>query len=224
MVHIFDVDNTIIKHTSAWYFLRVAIRMNLIHISQLRRFPIEYFWYKLGRPNMDFVEKSCKYFANIDMNTLVQCANTTFTDYIKPNIFTKIAEKISSLQRSGEKVIFASSSLGLVIDPLEKYFGIEGSIATELEFRDGMTTGGLVGSSMFGAKKKDGVLNWLEYNNIKLDDASFYSDSYTDIPLLELCGKPVAVNPDPFLAYQAKKRGWEILRVMGTLGKNIDNL
>jgi HAD superfamily hydrolase (TIGR01490 family) len=219
MVHIFDVDNTVIKHTSAWYFLRVAIRMNLIHVSQLRRFPIEYFWYKLGRPNMDFVEKSCQYFADIDINALVQCAYTAFTDYIKPNIFKEMSDKISSLQRSGEKVIFASSSISLIIEPLEKYFCIEGSLATKLEFREGRTTGGLVGSSMFGTKKKDGVLNWLESNNIKLDDVSFYSDSYTDISLLELCGKPVAVNPDLFLAYQAKKRGWEILKVMETLGK-----
>jgi len=220
MVHIFDVDNTVIKRTSAWYFMRIAIKRNLIHISQLRRLPIEYLRYKLGRPDMDFVEKSSKYFAGIDMDALVQCAYITFTNYIKPNIFKEMAEKINSLKHSGEKVIFASSSLSLLIDPLEKYFGIEGSLATRAEFREGRTTGALIGSSMFGTKKKDGVLNWLERNNIKLDDVSFYSDSYTDIPLLELCGKPVAVNPDPFLAYQAKKRGWEILRVRETLKKS----
>jgi HAD superfamily hydrolase (TIGR01490 family) len=219
MVHIFDVDNTVIKHTSAWYFLRVAMKMKLVHISQLRRFPIEFFWYKLGRPNMDFVEKSGKYFANISMDALVQCADITFADYIKPNIYKEMADKINSLRRSGKKVIFASSSLSLIIKPLEQYFGIEGSLATEPEFRDGRTTGALIGSSMFGTNKKDGVLNWLGRNNNKIEDVSFYSDSYTDIPLLELCGKPVAVNPDLILAYQAKKRNWEILRVSGTLGK-----
>jgi len=72
---------------------------------------------------------------------------------------------------------------------------------------------------MFGVNKKNGVVNWLKQNNINLDDVSFYSDSYTDIPLLELCGKPVAVNPDSILARQAKKRGWEILRVRETFGK-----
>jgi len=219
MTHIFDVDNTVIKHTSAWYFLRVALKMKLIRIPQLRNFPMEYLLYKMGRPNMDFVEKSCKYFANIGKDDLVECAYKTFAEYIKPNIYFDMAEKISSLKRSGEKVIFASSSLSLLIEPLEQYFGIEGSLATELEFKDGKTTGALVGNSMFGSKKKDGVLNWLERNNIKLEEVSFYSDSYTDIPLLELCGKPVAVNPDSILKRQAKKRGWEILRVRKTLGK-----
>jgi phosphoserine phosphatase len=40
----------------------------------------------------------------------------------------------------------------------------------------------------------------------------FYSDSYTDLPTLELCGQPVAVNPDRFLTRAAKQRGWDMLR------------
>jgi phosphoserine phosphatase len=50
------------------------------------------------------------------------------------------------------------------------------------------------------------------------EDISFYSDSYTDLPLLEFSGSPVAVNPDRFLTYEAKKRGWKILRFRETLG------
>jgi phosphoserine phosphatase len=169
MVHIFDVDNTVIRHTSAWYFLLIALRMKLVHISQLRRLPIEYFRYRIGRPDVDFVEKSCKYFVNIDMNALVQCSCTTFANYIKPNIFTEIGDKIRSIQTAGEKVIFASSSLNLLIEPLEKYFGIEGSLSTELEFHEGRTTGALVGGSMFGVKKRDRVIKWLNSNNIKLE-------------------------------------------------------
>jgi len=219
MTHIFDVDDTVIKNTSTWYFLRAAMKMKLVRLSQIRRLPLEYFKYKIGRPDMDFVEKSCKYFVNISKAALDQCADATFKNFMMPNIFTCISEKIRSIQNAGEKVIFASSSLKLIIEPLAKYFNIDCFLSTELEFKDGKTTGALVGRSMFGVNKKNGVVNWLKQNNISLDDVSFYSDSYTDIPLLELCGKPVAVNPDSILARQAEKRGWEILRVRETLGK-----
>jgi hypothetical protein len=69
-------------------------------------------------------------------------------------------------------------------------------------------------------KKKTAVEAWLEKNGFRPNEACFYSDSYTDLSLMEFCGKPVAVNPDRILAREAKKHGWEILRFTKTLGKH----
>jgi HAD superfamily hydrolase (TIGR01490 family) len=210
VVHIFDVDNTVIRKTSAWYFLREALSTGLIRFSQISRLPYELIKYKLGKPDMDFIEKSVKCLANIEQDALVQCAHNTFIRYIKPNIYTNISKRI---RETDGKVIFATSSLDIIIRPLEEYFGIGGSLATRLEFKEGKTTGKLTGGSLFGSKKKDAVLDWLTQNNISNRNVCFYSDSYTDLPLLEICGKPVAVNPDRTLLGEAKKQGWEILRV-----------
>jgi len=218
MIHIFDVDYTVLKKSSAWYFLREAINENIIRIAQIRRLPFEWIKYKLGHPDLDFIEHAIKHLAGIEKNILEETAKTSFETRIKPNMYTGAISLIAAAQERGEQVIFATSSLDIIIQPLERYFGIEGSIATEMEFDNGKTTGRIVGNSSFGLKKKTAVEAWLCRNKLNPLDVCFYSDSYTDIPLLEFCGKPAAVNPDRILANEAKKRGWEILRFTETLG------
>ena len=221
MLHIFDVDNTVIKKTSAWHFLRQALSGGVVKLSQLRGLPRELIRYKLGFPNMDFIEEAVKRFAGIEKDVLEKTAQACFERLIKPKIYTGAERLIREALARGERVIFATSSLSVIIKPLERYFGIEDSIASALELRENKTTGRLMGNSLFGIKKKEAAVSWLEKNSIEPQSVCFYSDSYTDLPLLELCGKPAAVNPDRFLAKTAKQRGWEILRFGKTVGKNI---
>jgi HAD superfamily hydrolase (TIGR01490 family) len=218
MIHIFDVDDTVIKKTSMWYFLLEAFQNRLVRFSQIRRLPVDWVKYKLGFPDMDFIENTVKKIAGIDREMFEKTADDCFEKRIKAKIYKDAARLIREAQGRGEKVIFATSSIDIVIRPLEKFFNIEGSLATELEYSGGKTTGRLAGVSFFGAKKKDAALEWLGRNNINAADVSFYSDSYTDIPLLQACGRPVAVNPDHILYREAKKREWEILRFSEVLG------
>jgi HAD superfamily hydrolase (TIGR01490 family) len=212
MVHILDIDDTVIRKSSTWHFLLEAMKDGLIRFSQVRSLPFELVKYKLGRPDTDFIEKAVTRLAGIERNALRRIAVSCFEHRIKPNIYTEAARLIRGAQQRGEKVIFATSSLHGIVRPLENFFGIEGSIAADLEFRDGMTTGRLIGNSFFGPKKKAAVAEWLERNGLSAEEVCFYSDSYTDIPLLEICGRPFAVNPDRTLTREAKKRGWEIMR------------
>jgi len=46
---------------------------------------------------------------------------------------------------------------------------------------------------------------------VRLSDCAFYTDSFSDVPVLEAVGQPVAVNPDPRLRRRANKRGWRIV-------------
>jgi len=218
MIRIFDVDYTVIKKPSTWYFLREALDKGIISLSQIRRFPFEWIRYKLGNPNMSFIQEAVRHFAGIEQDILEQTARDTFERRMKANIYTGAANLIREALDRGEKVIFATSSFHTLIQPLERFFGIEGSIANTLEFSGGKTSGRIVGNSFFGPHKKTAVEAWLEKNNFSPNDVCFYSDSYTDLPLLEFCGKPVAVNPDWILARKAKKQKWDIIRFTSTLG------
>jgi len=201
------------------YFLREALRKGIISYSQVRRLPVEWLKYKLGRPNMNFIEDAVKYIAGIEEKALEETAEACFNRYIKQNIYRAASKLIKEAQERAERVIFATSSILTIVRPLERFLGIEKALATTLEFCGGKTTGKIAGNSFFGLKKKTAVEAWLNENNISLNDVSFYSDSYTDLPLLEICGRPVAVNPDMTLARNAKKRGWEILRFREVLGE-----
>ena len=219
MIHIFDVDYTILKRPSAWYFLCEALNDGIISLSQVRYLPIAWIRYKIGHPNMDFIEDVVKHLAGLEKSVLEQTAEICFERRMKPNIYTGAANLIRGAIGRGEKVIFASSSLYTLIQPLEHFFGIEGSIASALEFHDGKTSGRLAEDSLFGPRKKDAVEIWCAENRVHLNDVCFYSDSYTDLPLMQFCGKPVAVNPDQTLAKAAHKYKWDILRFSQTLGE-----
>jgi len=210
-VHIFDVDHTVVRKTSTEYFAQMALKEKVIRISQLSHLLIDWVKYKLALPDNDFIEKTAKKLAGIQKSDLDRVSAVCFEKRIKPNIFLGAKNIIEDLIKKGEKVIFATSSFDFIIKPLEQYFGIEGSLACQFEYSQGKTTGNLVGYSFFGPKKKTAAQAWLEKNAIDPQNASFYSDSYTDLPLLEYCGTPVAVNPDGILKRKAKKLGWKIL-------------
>jgi len=220
MLHIFDVDHTVINKSSMWHFLVVAVSTRLIHPFKIRRLPVDWLRYKLKTPDADFIEATVKNLAGIERDALEKVAENSFHKRIKGDIFPDAQKLIAEAQGKNERVIFASSSFDFVLRPLERFLGIDGLLACELEYIAGKTTGRLVGSSLFGLKKKTVVQAWLERNSIDPSEVSFYSDSYTDIPLLEYCGNPVAVNPDRILKREAKKRGWKILRFTDVTGEH----
>ena len=218
MLHIFDVDLTVVRKTTTEYFLLTAMHEKIIRFSQVNRLPFDWIKYKLALLDTDFIENTIKKLSGIEKTELLRVNEKCFEKWIKPNIYKGAAGLINDALDKGDRVIFATSSLDFIIKPLEEYFGIEGSIACELEYSDGRTTGNLIGYSSFGPKKKIAAQNWLEKNAVKKEDVSFYSDSYTDIPLLEYCGNPVAVNPDRILLREAKSRGWKIMRFKDVIG------
>jgi len=217
-VHLFDVDKTIVRKTTAEYFINVALKRKTIKLSQVSHLFIDLIKYKMASPDMDFIENTVLRLKGINKNELEEISDICFAKYIKRNIYKGIETLIFETNKKNEQVIFATSSFDFIIKPLENYFNIKGSLATKMEYIDGKTSGKTEGYSFFGNKKKIAAVEWMEKNNVKAKDVSFYSDSYTDIPLLEYCGNPVAVNPDRILQKEAKKRGWTILKFKEVLG------
>jgi HAD superfamily hydrolase (TIGR01490 family) len=218
MLNIFDVDYTVLKKPTAWYFLLEAMLEKLITFSQIKHLPAEWLRYKLGSPNQDFIEESVKHIAGIKQSELEDMMKICFEKRMKANIYTGALRLIKEMKDRGETVIFATSSFDFMIEPLERFFGVDAVLATVLEFKDGKTSGRIAGESLFGGKKKEAVAEWLAERNIAPADIRFYSDSYTDIPLMEYAGEAIAVNPDRFLRREAHKRGWEIVRFQEVLG------
>jgi HAD superfamily hydrolase (TIGR01490 family) len=219
MIHFFDVDYTLVRRSTSWYFLLEALKQRVIRFRQIRRLPFEWFRYKAGFPNQDFIEETVKYLAGIDRAVLENLAETCFIRRLKPNIYTEGIRLIEDIRRRGEPVMLATSSFYTLLRPLEQFLGIAESIASRLEFSGGKTSGRLTGGSLFGVNKKTAVERWLGERGIPPEEVYFYSDSYTDIPLLEWCGHPAAVNPDRLLNREAKNRGWNILRFRETGGR-----
>jgi HAD superfamily hydrolase (TIGR01490 family) len=217
-VHLFDVDYTLIKKSTSWYFFLEALKQGKVSLGQFRQLPVEWVRYKLGRANEDFIAQAVTHLAGIDKQVMENLVSAYFIRRLRPNIYAEGARLIRSLQEKGEPVHLATSSFDILIRPLEDYFSLTGSIDSVLEFIDGKTSGRIQGMIPFGKNKKTAVAAWLNGRSLSPEDVYFYSDSYTDLPVLEFCGHPVAVNPDRFLEQEAKQRGWPVLRFRETVG------
>ena len=103
-----------------------------------------------------------------------------------------------------------SSSPTYVTRPIAEALGIEEVISTQFEVDAGLFTGRLVGPACVG----QGKVHWAEdlgaRRQLDLGASWFYTDSYTDLPMLERVGNRVVVNPDPRLKRAAKRRGWPV--------------
>jgi HAD superfamily hydrolase (TIGR01490 family) len=217
-IHLFDVDYTLIKKSTSWYFFLEGLKQGVFSLGQFRRLPFEWARYKMGWANEDFISQAVAHLAGIDKQVMENLADAYFIHRLKPNIYTGVERLIRSLRDKGEPVHLATSSFDILIRPLEEYLSLTGSIDSTLEFINGKTTGRILGLAPFGRNKKNAVEAWLNERSLPPEDVWFYSDSYTDLPVLEFCGHPVAVNPDHILEREAKRRGWPVLRFRETLG------
>ena len=97
--------------------------------------------------------------------------------------------------------------------PFIPFVGFEDVIANRLEFEDGVATGELLRPVVASARKVEVMMKLCRKYNVEASAAKAYSDSMSDVPMLEAVGSPVATNPDRRLTRVAQRRGWPVLRL-----------
>ena len=145
-----------------------------------------------------------------DQEHVKQLVRETLDDVISPIIFAEALELIDEHRRAGRKVVIVSSSPVETVEPIGDYLGVDEVIATRARVdASGRYTGELEFYA-YAAHKADAIREMAVAEGIDLAGSFAYSDSITDLPMLELVGNPVAVNPDRELARVAREREWEI--------------
>jgi phosphoserine phosphatase len=97
-----------------------------------------------------------------------------------------------------------------VVEPLAQHLEMD-ALCTRFSVVDGRLTGELDGPLCYGRNKVDAAHRYAGAHGIPLADCHFYSDSASDLPLMEAVGHPVAVNADPALRRAARRQGWPML-------------
>ncbi len=132
-------------------------------------------------------------------------------DVIAPIVYPAAKDVIAMHQQKGERLIVISASGAHLVHPIAAALGIHESIAIDIEIEQGRFTGNITGIPSFREGKVIRLLELIHQDESQLRDASFYSDSRNDIPLLERVGHPIAINPDPRLRQVATENQWSIL-------------
>lgn len=143
-------------------------------------------------------------------------------DFMRSRIVPMIGNPARDLVRghldAGDLCAIVTATNSFVTTPIASEFGVPHLIATEPERRGGRFTGRVAGTPCFREGKIQRVEAWLAAQGLALQGfvrSTFYSDSHNDMPLLERVNFPVAVDPDPQLAAEARVRGWAVISLRG---------
>ncbi len=156
-------------------------------------------------------ETALRLCAGWEQARIAELVDDALSTVIDPIVYDEALTLIDEHRRAGRRVYLVSASPEEIVVPLARHLGVDGAIATRAEID---TRGRYTGAVEFynaGANKVTAIEDEAARRGIDLNRSWAYSDSITDLPLLEAVGHPVAVNPDRALQRVARERGWEIL-------------
>lgn len=133
-----------------------------------------------------------------------------------PRCYEEALDEIAYHQAAGHAVVIASASPAPLVEPLARLLNVDFVLATQIEVVDGRLTGE-VSAFNHGRKKAEAVRNLAVQQGWDLTQCWAYSDSISDLPLFELVGHPVPVNPDRALRVVAQENDWQIHRYSRTV-------
>jgi len=209
---VFDVDHTITRRSTGVRLIQCGRKTGLFGVGSLVSLPYHYLRYRAGTIKLESAAGALGRVRGHSRDELEALARRCFDRYVQPDVMREARETVEAHVRAGDVVAFATSSLRLIVKPLADSLGVAYVLATELEFDDGVATGGLATEPCLGEEKRDRVCALASALRIDLSSTTFYSDSHLDLPLLRAVGTPVAVNPDGRLRREAASRSWEILQ------------
>jgi HAD superfamily hydrolase (TIGR01490 family) len=211
----FDLDKTVIAKSSALAFSRSFRQGGLINRRAVLRSAYAQFVYLAGGVDADQMERMRKYLAELcvgwDVAQVREIVAETLHELIDPLIYDEAADLIEEHHLAGRDVIIVSTSGSEIVTPIGELLGADRVIATRMAVGDdGLYTGGIEFYA-FAENKAAAMRELAAAENIDLQRSYAYSDSGTDVPMLEIVGHPHAVNPDRALRREAAARGWPVL-------------
>ncbi len=207
----FDVDKTILAENSGTLYLRALYERGEVDGRFVLQNLISYLQYKVNLLDIErFTEKTVRQFEGRSESALFAEAGEWFDEYCLPSIYAEARARIAEHQAQGHVVALVSGATKYVVEPLARHLGIDHTMHTHMEVVDGTFTGRVVQPVCFGEGKIYWLQQLIESQGLDLAKSWFYTDSITDLPLLDLVGHPVAVNPDPLLYREARKRRWPV--------------
>ena len=210
----FDLDKTVIAKSSALAFSRSFYAGGLISRRSVLRSSYAQFMYLLGGADHDQMEKMREFLSRMvtgwPVDTVREIVGDTLHNIVEPLVYDEAVSLIEDHHLAGRDVIIVSASGAEMVDPIGELLGVDAVIATRMAIADGRYTG-QIDFYAYAENKATAMRELAEQRGYDLERSFAYSDSVTDVHMLEVVGHPHAVNPDKELRRIAKEREWPVL-------------
>jgi HAD superfamily hydrolase (TIGR01490 family) len=210
----FDLDKTIIAKSSTLAFSREFQAGGLISRGAVLRSAYAQFVYLVGGADHDQMEKMRQFMSQLcagwDVETVKGIVGDTLHNIVDPLVYDEAVSLMEEHHYAGREVIIVSTSGSEVVEPIGEMLGADKVIATRMDVADGKYTGD-IRFYAYAENKARAIRDLARKRGYDLEGCYAYSDSITDVHMLEVVGHPHAVNPDKDLRRVARERGWPIL-------------
>ena len=210
----FDLDKTVIARSSTFAFSRPLYAGGLINRRAVLRSTYAHFVYAVAGADHDQMERLRAHLSSMvagwDVQQVRDIVAETLLEIIEPVVYREAVALITEHQAAGQAVVIVSTSGVELVEPIAAMLGADAVIATRMTVEDGRYTGDIAFYA-YRENKAAAIRELAQEKGYDLTASYAYSDSSTDLPMLEAVGHPFAVNPDRALRREAAARGWPVL-------------
>ena len=209
----FDLDKTIVARSSPLALGRSFFREGLISRSFLLKSLYAQLMFQLMGADEEKMERmrveAARLTTGWEVEKVRRVVNEVLEEVMTPLIYAEALELMHDHRAAGRLNVIVSSSPEEIVEPMARLLDVDLYIATKPEIEDGLYTGEL-DFYAYGPYKAEAIEKLAGEQGIDLGRSFAYTDSETDLPMLESVGNPVVVNPDKNLRRLAVDRGWTI--------------
>lgn len=209
-----DIDNTIVKGATLKIFGQFFLfrkRINFIFFIR-----VLYWYLQYKRNKLHDFDPVLHHLTDVTRDWDVPSTQTMlqecFQNKIRPRLYIEMLARLRQHHEDGYIIFFVSSTIQPIADLIIDYLGFGIPVTTIPKVVDNHFTSELIGKVCYGQEKIARINNILTHYKIDLSQSITYTDHISDLPLLELVGQPVVVNPGRKLAEIAQLRGWAIVK------------
>ena len=211
----FDVDNTMIRGASIYFFGKGMAGRGLVTTGDLLRFGWQQLRFRVrGKEDLAAVaearEKALSLVAGKSVADIVAYGEEIYDELMAERIWSGTRAMAQAHLDAGQRVWLVTATPVELAQVMASRLGLTGALGTVAESVDGVYTGALVGELLHGRAKAAAVRAIAAREGLDLRRCTAYSDSVNDLPMLSAVGTAVAVNPDSELRDIARQRGWKV--------------
>jgi len=212
----FDLDKTVIARSSMMAFAPALYRAGLLRRRNLLQGAASQLVYlrwgagprRVARMQKSVLSVTCGW----EQAQVRRLVGAGMHDAVDPIIYAEAVTLIAEHRDAGRRIVLVSAAPEELVEPIGERIGVDTVIASRVSLDERGRYNGNLERYAYGRAKADLVEDLALREGIDLENSWAYSDSITDLPMLEAVGHPVAVNPDRALRRVALLRGWELSR------------
>ncbi|MGM0542159.1 MAG: HAD family hydrolase, partial [Pseudomonadota bacterium] len=195
---IFDLDNTLIGGDSDYLWGEFLVQNKYVNAAEFSAQNVQFYEeYKAGTLDiMAYQRFALKPLSEHSMETLNKWHAQFMETFIEPIVLAKARALVEKHKSKGDRVIIITATNTFITRPIGLRYGIAELLGTNGEIVNKRYTGEVEGIPTFQAGKVTRLKEWLAQENETLEGSYFYSDSFNDLPLLEIVEHPIIVDGD----------------------------